>query len=599
MPQKERSASPLELLSAIEKIDGSGCMKCSDYALLFGEDSDDDAMAILSWATSMMLTPKNPNVPFVPFLRFGDQSSPNIDTFSLTSVFCLSAISGNIKDPELRARISDLIATRIPRLVTQAHIAVDAYFASAQRLTAAGEHMSAIRRVERALRLGYKYRKAPGERYSSIAESLVQHIEQTDKIQFPFDAIRLVYELRIKEDSWIYAQCLIIAESLAKKKRHRIAVSLLEVAVSCAISLNDKDKEQDVYRKIADCHIDEAKIHDSLLSSSCLMAAIEALEKIPQTREERDALYIEMRGHQKEWRHFMTTISIPSGDVTDVVKEAVELVQGVDFFDSLFRLILFVSQPAKVTSLKNQTREMMRDSIFAHLGAEHFDHEGIPVATTPAMTGNSENDEATWAHMMRMMQIAHTFEVKSRILPALESINNSFYWDSDFWKPILRNNPFVPPGHAEYFERGLNAGLHGDFVTSTHLLIPQIENSLRYVLKQKSKETSRKYPDGTQERDGLKYLLDHQDILDAFGENIITGLKSILIDKVYGDLRNQVSHGYAPSSHMHSDPAIFLWWQMLYITLRPYANFWKERYGANFSKKWGRPKEPAHPPEDS
>jgi hypothetical protein len=46
------------------------------------------------------------------------------------------------------------------------------------------------------------------------------------------------------------------------------------------------------------------------------------------------------------------------------------------------------------------------------------------------------------------------------------------------------NNPFIPLGREYIFARGLYSGLMADFLVSTHLLIPQLEHSIRRLLYQ-------------------------------------------------------------------------------------------------------------------
>ncbi len=94
-------------------------------------------------------------------------------------------------------------------------------------------------------------------------------------------------------------------------------------------------------------------------------------------------------------------------------------------------------------------------------------------------------------------------------------------------------------------------------MTACHVLIPQIENSLRYVAKIKGEEPSQLHGDGSQERNGLKGLLDNPLIIEAFGVDIIGNLQALLVDKIYGDLRNQLAHGYVPAGYYNQPPCIF------------------------------------------
>ena len=48
---------------------------------------------------------------------------------------------------------------------------------------------------------------------------------------------------------------------------------------------------------------------------------------------------------------------------------------------------------------------------------------------------------------------------------------------------IVVNSPFVPTDRAKLVSQGLLSGWAGDFVVATHLLVPQVENSLRHALR--------------------------------------------------------------------------------------------------------------------
>ncbi|MGC7915868.1 DUF4209 domain-containing protein [Vibrio anguillarum] len=108
--------------------------------------------------------------------------------------------------------------------------------------------------------------------------------------------------------------------------------------------------------------------------------------------------------------------------------------------------------------------------------------------------------------------------------------------------------------------------------------MPQIENSLRYLARQKGEEPSTLHGDGSQERNGIKTLLGHQAIIDTLGSDLTSNLQVLLLDKVYGDLRNQLSHGYVPASTYRGTTPKFLWWLVLHIVMIPYARQWKEYY---------------------
>ncbi|WP_077272395.1 DUF4209 domain-containing protein [Klebsiella pneumoniae] len=73
--------------------------------------------------------------------------------------------------------------------------------------------------------------------------------------------------------------------------------------------------------------------------------------------------------------------------------------------------------------------------------------------------------------------------------------------------------------------------------------------------------------------------LDNPLIIEAFGVDIIGNLQALLVDKIYGDLRNQLAHGYVPAGYYNQPPCIFAWWLVLHILMNPTARYWQATYG--------------------
>lgn len=137
---------------------------------------------------------------------------------------------------------------------------------------------------------------------------------------------------------------------------------------------------------------------------------------------------------------------------------------------------------------------------------------------------------------------------------------------------LTSNNPFVPPGREYLFAHGLHAGLIGDFVVSTHVLIPQIENSIRYILERQGTITSSLNSKGIQDQKNLNNLLYdpyQQELLKIFGEDIVFEFQGLLVEKFGSNLRNKMAHGLMNPAEFYSYSTIYLWWLILRICCLP------------------------------
>ncbi|MFZ1978698.1 MAG: DUF4209 domain-containing protein [Bacteroidota bacterium] len=113
------------------------------------------------------------------------------------------------------------------------------------------------------------------------------------------------------------------------------------------------------------------------------------------------------------------------------------------------------------------------------------------------------------------------------------------------------------------------AGLQGDFITAIHFLVPQFENSLRYILEQQGVPTSGIDDDGIQEEYDLNKLLFLEDTKKLFGENLIFHLQGLLVEKEGANIRNRMAHGLMYPGDFHSPDCIYLWALILRLCCWP------------------------------
>ena len=104
----------------------------------------------------------------------------------------------------------------------------------------------------------------------------------------------------------------------------------------------------------------------------------------------------------------------------------------------------------------------------------------------------------------------------------------------------------------------------GEYLTATHLLIPQVENSIRYLLEQRGVTVSRLDDQGIQDERPLNDLLYCTEVVEIFGEGVAFDLQGLLVERYGSNLRNRVAHGLISSDEFYSVEVPYFWW----ITLR-------------------------------
>ncbi len=134
---------------------------------------------------------------------------------------------------------------------------------------------------------------------------------------------------------------------------------------------------------------------------------------------------------------------------------------------------------------------------------------------------------------------------------------------------LVESSPFVPPGRGEIFRRGLAAGFRGDFLVSTHLLIPELENVLRYHLRLSGGIASRVKTNGVQPERMLPDLLEEAGKTGLLSDDLVFDLESLLVEAGGPNLRHQLAHGMLDYHEYFSASAMYLWWSVLRLCVLP------------------------------
>ena len=153
--------------------------------------------------------------------------------------------------------------------------------------------------------------------------------------------------------------------------------------------------------------------------------------------------------------------------------------------------------------------------------------------------------------------------VEWRILPASLRISKEHSIRRRDLLFLVTNNPFIPPGHEGFYLRGIQAGFFGDCTIAMHMLIPQLEASVRNVIQQHGGLTSTRESDGTQKEKDINQLLWDEKLGTIFGQDILFDLRGILIEKCGCNMRNELAHGLMPENAFYRLESVYLWWLVI------------------------------------
>jgi hypothetical protein len=129
---------------------------------------------------------------------------------------------------------------------------------------------------------------------------------------------------------------------------------------------------------------------------------------------------------------------------------------------------------------------------------------------------------------------------------------------------LVSGSIFISPGQFPLYVHGLYNGFCGNFAVALHLLIPQIEAGLRFILKDNGVVTT-KYLDEVQTENGLTSSLNN--LKGILHEDLLFDLEGLLNEPFGDNLRNDLSHGLVEISKLYSASGFYTWWLALKLSL--------------------------------
>jgi hypothetical protein len=568
-------------------IQGAPIKECDEYSSIFGKaakerrDSGDEigdrVFSFFSVITSFFPTYDNRVSPYRSMrIEPNGTRSLNPDDLAKSDLDTLAEIVHEIADPEMRARVADILWIR-RRDHKAAHLAIRAFLESALKLKTDELWPPYVERLERAGQLsaakGFEVQRT--EVVETLENAILEFESNSNAGLLCCKLMELLLYLREGDASRYATLSERLANDFATAENWRFSQFYWQIAEQWHHRLN---AEVDVQRSqigAAECNISLAEEGLKKQPPQYGFAAHwmgQGLEGLRRSRADKSRIKEVHRTFLSLQKQALAELKpVPlDPEALSGVKESREKVQRVviDYvtgqqFEEAIRRLAKITEPTDVEALKQNERKssegLIWDKIF---GTQCLDRDGKVADKMPAI-GIEGNDPDQIAMRKKMLQSASMFrwpsEVEWKIEPARQTIIDEHPVSASDLAFLVRNNPFIRPGHEGIYLRGIQAGFFGDWLVASHLLIPQLEASLRYVLQQHGVITSTRKSDGTQEERDLNQLLWDETTKRIFGENLLFDLRGILIESFGCNMRNESAHGLMYDAQFYRSESVYLW----------------------------------------
>lgn len=530
--------------------------------------------SLLSAVSQFHFKPESPTEPFAPLFEFHNSRGLVPEDFTENNLKSLEVFFGLVKDNELLARVSDIlwIRRRNHKIAKQA---VVSYLESAKVLEDPQSWTLGTERIERALRIAATLRD------KNLLALVFEHIETTlkkydgnDPLFFSSKLMDLLLEFkRGNTDDYIKICQKISKRALIDSDWDKARTYLELESKWHGMAGNSKEREEALLKE-AEAYVSQAKASTEsdkpsyLKGAIFLNKAIEAYRKIGGKQDIVESVHKELLRCQEKISAEMKLIS-KSVDLTKVAKSYQRKVKKKSFLEAIQILGLSYKSP-DIKKLKDRVEGQIKKSPMQFLVSRtSISPEGKTIARGGTFTyGGSaeENENVIRAEMFtQAANIDISLAAQGVIQPMRIQIAQEHSGSVAEFMTVVRNNRFIPEDRELIYAKALSAGLRGELMDFLSLVVPQIENSIRYVLYQNGIPSSGINDEGIQYEYDLNQLLFMPEVRKIFGEDLTFDLQGLLVVQVGSNIRNRFAHGLMGSDEFFSPPVLYFWWLTLRI----------------------------------
>lgn len=555
-----------------------------------GNEAAAKVFGVLAEIANIHFKPEDRAEPYGPLSVFGDRRTLIPADLRGEQSAAIAAIVPDIKNSGLRARLADIAWQNDRKLASMAVHAIGGYCESVQLVldgkaeffdddeTASG--YDGCRMLRRACQIANATGwKDPGtSRLSILIRAVVRDaIERQDHGGFANASdVALDYGMDNAAEIAANAEEFAASEQVDPHWSH----DLWELAARAHGSSQDEEQRNRCLEGAAESYlrIAEAAGGEGMLASGAIMDAIQGLRRLPNTREKRKELQGRLRHAQDSVRDEMGSFST-TVDVTDFIQDARERVGGKGLAQALGEFANLMPSPEPEALREQARRSAAENPLSSIMGLTMVDDDGRVVAKSPGMIGD-ESDSDLALHHLIAQQEGHRrrIAVHGLIEPARHVFQAEHPLGERHLHLIAAMTPFVPADRVDLVTMGLSRFFGGDFYSALHILVPQLEHSLRHILKHVGVDPSTIQRDMTQEDRTLSTIIRHkrEPLEGVLGAAIVFEIENLFDFRAGPSLRHRLAHGLVSADECYDADSIHACWFLFRLFCLPLFRHWEE-----------------------
>jgi hypothetical protein len=573
-----------EPLTAAKKI-----ASCHEAARLFqkaaeaatekGDQAGARAYSMLGAICSFYFKPGDQNEPFGPMMRLEDgrrSSQPTDFRGSPESV--LAAQLDRISHLGVRTRVADIVWLLDRKRVGAGLMAVNGYGDIVEELAkhpvSSGEY-EIPDLLRRGLQIGKSigWEKPPVVRVRELVARFRQAASEGDAIGGFLQLADLDLDYQIADPAGIATE----AEAFAGKADFETKNNALQCAARAHRRTGSQTEANRCLLAAGEALVSgaDSQTISPMLEAHWLEKAIAQIRRLPKTKDRVRELKHRLVEVQSRIPDEMSLFT-HTEDISDVVDNVRAKFRGQSRATAL-RLFALLARSPSPTALQEEARRLISEfplsSIFS---STKYDSRGL-VSHRSGGADTLGGDESVRDKIAELEVYRRNSIAVGLIQPARRTIMEDHAIGDDDLAILCVNSPFVPADRAAIFTTGLLRFLQGDMTAALHILVPQLENALRNILKDLGCDVVRLNDDMTQEELGLSALFDRfsAELEQCFGTALVADMRNVFILRAGPQLRDRIAHGLISDWESFSPDAVYACWLIYQLVCMPLLRQWE------------------------
>lgn len=533
-------------------------------------DENERNLCLLLWAvTSFLFKPQNANKPYGPMSVMRGTRSPIPADFSDQQLAMFLELAQTLEVASLRARLADAIWVEKrkllrPQLRQAGDIALASFLTLANEGLDAGNIHDFWEAFERATRLASQLKADVQEKLVTLCRAAIPMMIEQDApgLLAPLLMIAKDWQLISNADVRAYAE-----ESATRcegRQNWHAAADMLYLAAS---TCSDNEREQANVLKFRAAEVFERATEfvagrgATVVAAHFQARALELFRRVGGAAERREQCHQKLLEYQLSIRHEMQSHS-NSVDVGDIMDATEKAISGKEFLDAILILVCLLHPPSINSLVEHQNELIKQNPLSTMFGGSLIDRDGKTIAKFDPVDGAADdlNARGMRYRVVQQANLLQQIHAQAMLQPAMQVISAEHSIRAERFYALMVNSSFVPEGREHVFCIAFERMFENRLMEAVHLLLPQFENSIRHILRERGVITVKAKNDMTQEDLNLNEMIFGnvgRELEKVLGNDLIFDLQSILVDRFGPNLRNAIAHGKAVVGEMYSHHALY------------------------------------------